>query len=236
MGRRPPPPSELVEQQILRWQAAQRARRAAAQASGTPSERASPPPAVTVSREAWSQGTELAKRVAERLGFDLWDQELVHRVAEQAGVSRAMLEAIDEHRRGVIENLIGAVLHGEMLSEREYVAQLLAVIHAVAEHGRAVIVGRGAQFVLAPASVLRVRVVCPVEVRTENLARASGRGAAAAREEIARIDRERATFVRSAFDRDVADTAAYDLVVNTGWVSLDRGVDLVAAAYRAKFE
>jgi len=194
-----------------------------------------PRPVVTISREAGSKGTTLGRLVAEKLGFHLWDQELVQRVAEQSGASEALFAAVDERARGAIQDLLAGILMGDAGTETEYQASLLRVIHAIGQHGSAVIVGRGAQFVLDPGRVLRVRVVGPIESRTRELAAARGISEREARVEVERIDRERLGFIRHHFHRNAADPSAYDLMVNADAIVPTRAVDIVVAAYEAKF-
>lgn len=219
---------DLVEQQVQRWMAEQQRRH----------ERAfpePPPPVVTVSREAGVNGTGLARRVADELGFRCWDQELVHRVAEQSGAPEVLLRAVDEHARNAIEDLLAGILMGDKSTETEYLAQLMRVIHAISEHGSAVIVGRGAQYVLAPEGALRVRVVAPLEARVRMMAAARKLPEDRARAEVERLDRERHGFIRHHYHRDAADPSSYDLVVNAATLPLEAAAHVVASAYRAKF-
>jgi cytidylate kinase len=220
---------DLVEQQVKRWMTEEKSRRAQSDVA------APVRPVITISREAGSNGTLLGRLVAEKMGFRLWDQELVQRVAEQSHASEALFAALDEHARGAIQELLAASLMGDAGTEAEYVQRLLRVVHAIAQHGSAVVVGRGAQFVLDPERVLRVRVVGPIESRarelaaTRNLSERDGRG------EVERIDRERHAFVRHHFHRSSADPSAYDLVINSVSIPPARAVGVVMAAYEAKF-
>jgi cytidylate kinase len=52
---------------------------------------------------------------------------------------------------------------------------------------------------------------------------------------IEKTDGEREEFIRAAFGRDVTDPTAYDLLVNTGRLSLEQAAETIVAAYRAKF-
>jgi cytidylate kinase len=220
---------DLVEQRVQQWMAEQRRRSNERPAT-------EPPRAViTISRQAGTDGTELARAVAEALGFQLWDQELVQRVAEQTGAPEVLLRAVDERARSAIQELLAGILMGDAATEGEYFAQLMRVFHALAHHGAAVIVGRGAQFVFAPERALRVRVVAPLEVRLRKLASSRKLSDAAAHSELEKIDRERLHFVRNHYHRDASDPSAYDLVVNVGSMSPRVAVEVIVAAYRAKF-
>jgi cytidylate kinase len=220
---------DLVEQRVQQWMAEQR-RRAAEHPVAEPSR-----PVITISRQAGTDGAELARAVAEALGFQLWDQELVQRVAERTGAPEALLRSVDERARSAIEDLLAGILMGDVSTQGEYLTQLMRVIHTLAHHGSAVIVGRGAQFVLAPERALRVRVVSPLDVRLRRLASSSGLSEAAAQSELEKIDRERLHFVRRHYKRDASDPSAYDLVVNVGTMSASAAGAVIVGAYRAKF-
>jgi cytidylate kinase len=229
MERGPRSVNEMVEYQVQRWLAEQQRR---------VEERRSlerRPPIITISREAGALGTTLGRAVAEQLGFRLWDQELVQRIAEQSGASEALFRAVDEHARNAIEDLLAGILMGDSFTEKEYVAQLMRVVHAIAQHGSAVVVGRGAQFVLTPDAALRVRVIGPIETRVRNLAAARGLSEREARAEVDRIDRERLAFIRHHYQKDADDPHAYDLVINSATIPLEQAASLVVSAYHAKF-
>lgn len=221
---------QLVDEQVKRWLAEQAKRKAQPRVTPEP-----PKPLVTISREAGANGTSLGRAVARKLGFELWDQELVQRVAAEKGAPEALFAAVDEHARSRIQDLLAGILMGDVGTETEYLASLGRVIHSIAEHGSAVIVGRGAHYVLAPAEALRVRVVAPLEDRVRVIAGTRGLGDREARAEVERIDHERLAFNRHHYGRNAADPVAYDIVVNTGSFPLDAAADVVVGAYRAKF-
>jgi cytidylate kinase len=231
MSSEPSPRSltAIVDEQILRWRVEQ-ARRAREQPA-----RESVRPIVTISRQAGSRGTELGRHVSESLGFRFWDQELVHRIAEQLDAPEAMLRAVDEHPRGRLADLLSGIFMGDRSTEEQYFAQLVRLIGSLAERGSSVVVGRGAQFVAGAESALRVRVVAPFDVRVHNVAAQRGIRDAEASAEVDRLDRERLAFMRKHYDRDVTDPAAYDLLINSATLPMDSAVEVVLAAYRAKF-
>jgi cytidylate kinase len=219
----------IVDEQINRWRMEQ-ARRAREQPAP---ERVKP--IVTISRQAGSRGTDLGRHLAEALGFRFWDQELVHSIAEQLGAPEAMLRAVDEHPRGRLADLLSGILMGDRSTEEEYFAQLVRLVGSLVERGSSVIVGRGAHFVVDPAMALRVRVVAPLDMRVHTLAAQRGIRDGEARAEVERLDRERLAFMRQHYDRDVTDPSAYDLLVNSATLPMETAVEIVVAAYRAKF-
>lgn len=192
-------------------------------------------PVITVSREFGARGEFLAHTIGERIGFTVWDGELVHAVADQTGANEAVLRSLDEHRRRVIEDSIEGALLGGQYMESEYLRRLMKVMHAIASHGRAIVVGRGAEYILDPKSILRLRVVCPFEERARGYGIRQRIGETEARHRLEKEDAERTAFIRQNFSRKLSSAADFDLVVNTGSLPIEKLVGVVLGAYEAKF-
>jgi cytidylate kinase len=177
----------------------------------------------------------VARAAAGRLGFNCWDQELMHAIAEHAHLPETMFQSLDEHRRDTISELISIFGPTHKPTMSDYMRELLRVIHTVSAHGSAIIVGRGAQYVLSAEEALRVRIVCPLEMRVHGLAQRNDMSESAARNEIERVEADRREFIRQNYHTDIADSSAYDLVINTGHLSVEVAADLLASAYWARF-
>jgi cytidylate kinase len=216
----------IVENQVRRWAFNNQKR-----ASGALPEHW---PVVTISRECGTQGTALGRRVAERLGFSCWDSEIVTEIARLLHTDETTVAAFDEHTRGAIEDLIGSSIFQNIMSA-DYAVNVRRVIDSIARRGSAVIVGRGAQFIVDPNRALRVRLVAPFEHRVREVETLNGIASEAAKRIIESGDKERAAFVRQITEQNVADPAQYDVVINTGIYEGERADALVLMAYLAKF-
>ena len=115
--------------------------------------------------------------------------------------------------------------------ESDYLWLVVRTIATLGEQGMAVILGRGAPFVLGPDRALRVLVVSCRARRAERLARRHGLPPAEALRRLAREDEKRREFL-SQFKVDPDDPALYDLVVNTETLGVDGCVTLVVDALR----
>lgn len=217
----------IVEEQVRRWTLVQQQRKAA--------EKAQPWPLITVSRQFGSLGAAIGKRVAELTGFSCWDQEVVHAIARQTGAPERLVALLDERARDAIDDLITATLRVVRGEEQEYTQQLARIVHTLERSGAAVIVGRGAQFILAPDRALKVRVVAPFDRRVEGYAKRQGISVAESERVTRETERDRLAYARQRFDKDVTDPVHYDLVLNTGFLSVDQAAELIVAAYRIKF-
>lgn len=226
MDRTPRSVNALVESQVQRW-LADRPKK---------SEGSRPPPVITISREFGARGGAMGKLVAQRLGFSYWNRELLAAIAAHAHVDASVMAPFDEHHpSAIVDTVRGMMPAGASPSQADYARELRAVAGDIVERGAAVLVGRGVGFLVDGTRALRVRVVCPLPQRIEELARREGVSAAEARAMIDEADRDRRAYVRDLFAREVDEVAAYDLWVSTAGLSLEAGADVIAAAYRGKF-
>ena len=191
-------------------------------------------PYITFSRVYGSGGLEISKRVAERLGWQHFDRQIVEHIAGEAHSREALVKMFDEHVRSAMETWVHNLLTSETLDDSHYFGHLVRVVNAIATHGKAVIIGRGANFILPPEPGLRVRVIAPLQLRIQNFVRDRGISREEAEHEIAQRDAEQIEFIRRHFHRDSSDPFAYDLILNTAQMNIVDAVEVVARAAEAK--
>jgi cytidylate kinase len=122
-----------------------------------------------------------------------------------------------------------------MLGPSDYFRELTHVVHAISRDGKAVIVGRGVHLLLDPATLLRVRVVAPIEVRARGLMERRRIDERAARVAIEEADRDRRDFIRDHYNQDIDDPTGYDLWLNLGSLTLEGAAETVVSAFRSRF-
>jgi hypothetical protein len=224
----PLPAAELAERQgrfreVRRLSEQETTRRAVAEG-----------PWIAISRELGSGGGELARLLGEALDWHVYDRELLTAVAAETHNNAFELERFDEKGvREVGEYIAPLILHDDPGQARVLIG-LRHVIHRIGREGKAVFVGRGANFVLHPAGGLRVRTVGTPAQRAEALARAGGIAVHEARRRVAESDAAQREFVRQAFQREIEDPAAYDLVLNPLALGLPAASAAILAAARVK--
>lgn len=180
---------------------------------------------IAMTQEMGSLGKDVALGVADAFGLTQVRDEISEHVARR----------LDKH-----DSAIGRYLEGKAgLRERVGMnRRSLAIVSAeeVYEHaltGNVLIRGWGAVYLLAPiAHVLRVRVCAPFERRVEWLMERLDCDQRFAEEEIRRSDAARAANVRRWFDKSFGDPLDYDLVLNTGRVSVESGIETVKSMVR----
>ncbi len=202
--------------------------------------------AITISREYGSGGGEIAARLAKRLGWQLVDHEVVVQVAQHLGCSVEEAAAYDERAEGLVTRILNTlqvvppptpvmVPVQLTIDSRTYNEARRRIIYGAVTAGNVVIVGRGAQVLLArKRNVLHVRVVAPLEQRVAYVMQREGLSQAQARARIQLKDRDRIRYLQAEHHQDPQDAHLYDLVVNTSVLDLDSVVDLICLALERK--
>lgn len=205
--------------------------------------------AITIARQYGSGGGEIADRLAHHLNWHLIDHELVARVARELGIPEQQAEEQDEYAKGLVARIlsqfvstvpVGAtpviqVAPADQPDETRYQETLRHVVESAADSGRAVIVGRASQVILANRrDVLHVFIVAPLPARIAYVVQRENLDAARARERIQLKDHDRSRYVQTVYHRDGNDPVLYDLVINTGVLSLDQAVELIRQALEDK--
>jgi len=185
---------------------------------------------IAFSREAGTYGAAIARAVGNRLGWPVYDRELLQRIADDLGVHQTLLESVDEKEVGWLRECLESFSSAPTVSEYAYKRRLIETLLSLAAHGECVVVGRGATKVLPAATTLRVRIVAPLEYRIEAVSREHGISREQAARQVEATDRERRRFTQDHFHFDPADPTYYDLVLNVARFSLDECADLVIAA------
>lgn len=214
---------ELVERQVRRWSVESRA------------EGARRHPCIALSRQPGSGATELGHRVAERIGYGFFGIEIVDQIAREQGISRRLVEGLDEHVRTGIERFVADSFRNASFTESDYLRHVVRTIATLGERGGAVILGRGATSILQPELALRVLITAPVDARVARLRRVRKLDEGAAKSAIQQEDDERRTFLRHHFGVDPDDPSLYDVCLNTESFGLDAAGVLIVEALRLRF-
>ena len=182
---------------------------------------------ITFSREPHSGTQDLARLLAERLGYRyVGVDELTRAVTARSGVERPPQTSENEGRALSLWEQLGEQLTGD---REAYTTALRAVTTDLAAADNVVIVGHGAGLFLSDVrTAVRVFVVAPIEDR---VARLIAEGVEAdpdqARRLIEQRDRDSAEYIRHAFGIDWLDPHHWDLVINTGRADSRAALDML---------
>lgn len=180
---------------------------------------------VTIEREYGSGAAQIARQLASRLGWKLWDQELTQEIARVANVDCSAVSMCEERVDTTFQRLVKVFWRGSYEPSAPLVHQPFGpdrmveigeqVMRKIAEEGRSVIVGRGAPYFLRQRpDTFHVFLYAP---RAEKLRRIQqlGKHLKDAEDLVDTVDRERILFVKHYFGADWPTRSLYHVMLNT---------------------
>ena len=186
---------------------------------------------IAISRGTFSGGSELAERVAARLGYQCLSRETnIEAAAKEYGVSVEQLTAEMDKRPSFWHRVMG-----------QRTAYLTLVRAALCEHargGKLVYHGHLGHLLLPGIShVIGVRVIADLGFRLTTVMQQQNLGQKEALAHIEKVDRDRRQWIRFLFDVDWDDPRLHDLVLNLSRMSLDTACEAIAhLAERPEFK
>ena len=191
-------------------------------------------PYVIISREKGAGGNAVALFVGKRLGWQVFDIEIVDEIAKKAHIRRQLIESLDERDQASIQDMIGQLMNLQEIDTSGYLDYLKQVVLTLGHQGNVVIIGHAARFILPVQFGLSVRMIAPIEVRIRRIADKARLSLKAARVEVERTDRERVKSVRRHFGHDVSDPLSHDLIINTDALGVEAAAEVVVTALQQK--
>jgi cytidylate kinase len=210
---------QLVEEQLQKWNLRDKERAKAGIKAG---------PVITISREPGCGGTAIAKYLAQQLDLDLFGGQIIQKVAESVEMSEKVINSLDEKEMTKRDDWLTALFETRHLWPDRYLYHLTKVIGTIGRCGNAVILGRGANYILPQDHTFRVRFIAPMDVKLKNVMRTTPEEA---EQYILKTESERRAFIRQYFHTDLTDPGHYDMIVNMGKIPIDGAVDAVKAAF-----
>ncbi len=214
------PIHKLIDEQVKRWEMEKKEEKPIQEAINT----------ITISRESGSQGYAVANQLCRETGFDLFHHEIVDAMVETSKNDRVLLETLDERSMNIVDDIVSNFVNEYHLWTDDYTKILLQILTTIGNHGNAVILGRGANCVLHNQNSLRVRIVAPVTDRCDYIQRNQDLNHDDALKYMVSTDANRSAFVKRYFNGDATDPSNYDLILNTGTLSVKKAVQVIQCA------
>ena len=181
---------------------------------------------ITIDREFGSGAADIARKLAERLRWQLWDQKLTEEIARRLDCDCRAVEELSERKDPLYYRLFKAFLRGSFegtlnaprlgMVDADCIRQVAdQVVTMAAKTGNSVIVGRGSAFFLRDRSdAFHVFVYAPFEAKVWRL-RTEGRSEKEAIELAETVDRDRAAYIKQYFDIEWPARHFFHLMVNS---------------------
>jgi cytidylate kinase len=181
---------------------------------------------ITIEREYGSGGADIAKKLAGRLGWKLWDQLLTNEIARFMECDCGVVEKHEEKRDPLFYRLIKGFMRGSYegsvnaphikIADTDCIREVAEkVVKNAAEEGECVIVGRGSAYYLqGRADAFHVFVYAAFDDKVRRLM-AQGKSQSDAVHLAQTVDQDRAAFIKQYFGVDWPDRSKFHLMVNS---------------------
>lgn len=194
---------------------------------------------ITISRQFGSGGRELGKRLADALGWDYYDREIIERLAEEDGLDEEYVSRVlNNHEWAGIQltykNTFSQMTHPSgmktsiLLRQRE-------IIEDIAKAGNdCIIVGRDADIILSDYKPLRIFVCADMQARIDRCMRHEEKKESGKLSEkeiarnIKRIDKGRSQVREMLTGKEWGDATSFDVTLNTAGCEIKNLVPAMA--------
>jgi cytidylate kinase len=194
---------------------------------------------ITISRQFGAGGRTLGEMVAERLGYEFYDNEVIQMVSIHAKVSADSVDALEKATGGTFKKIIADIVpkglrdlivsrKQETIDEEIYVDILQKIITEIADDGNAIIIGRGSQYILKDhENTFHVLVIAEGKDREKFLEEKYELTHEQALLAVSQDDRRRANLYRKFGVSDYDQPDRYHLVLNTSKLDFDSACELI---------
>lgn len=183
---------------------------------------------ITISFGMGTDGRRIARRVADTLNLELFDDQKIQEILVSLGVRTEDIKELDEKEPGFFDRLLSR-------KPDIYSRCLDSAVYSVAQKGDGVIVGHGSQTLLQDfGCALHVLINNDEEHRIRYLMEQEGMGREAAEKMIRKSDSTIKGFFRFAYQREWDDPTIYDMVINTEKMGNETAASLIIEAARSQ--
>lgn len=179
---------------------------------------------ITIGREFGSGGRELGRRLAEELGIEYYDREILTQIAKHTSLAEEYIQNVVERQpHSLLPITIGrsfAYVEDYAFKQAQAVYQAQSeIIRELAEKSDCVIIGRCADYILREQKPLRIFVYADLESRIARCMdrRSEGENLTEKdlKKQILAMDKNRARYYEFYTGTKWGDKVNYDLCINT---------------------
>lgn len=191
---------------------------------------------ITIGRQYGSGGRELGEKLAQKLGYKFYDQELVEMAAEKSNMHSSILHQADEKAS---KSLLYSIVTGmdsrfinpyyELPINDKLFIEQSNIIKSLGKDGDCVIVGRCADYVIETAQMdsIDLFIYASMEHKIERIASKYDLSPEKAKDKIKKVEKGRKAYYNYYSNKEWGNIANYDLLIDTSHISIDDAVDVV---------
>jgi cytidylate kinase len=201
---------------------------------------------ISISRQFGAGGKYLSERLSERFNYKFADEELVARIAKEAGVSDEWVKVTEREglkgSKGFVSSLFSSRFIGNLLGssggsgdEAGMVELFKTLVPEIASRDNVIFLGRGSQFLLqSNRDTIKVLLVATYDFRIKFMMEHYNLTRSDAEDAVKEWETNRLSFLRQLTDKDPNDPSIYDLTINTSVVRPHWAVAMVVELIQAR--
>ncbi len=175
---------------------------------------------ITISRGSYSRGVEVAKKVAEKLGYECISRDVLIEASKEFNIPEIKLVRAIHDAPSVLERFT--------YGKEKYVAFIQAAILRHLKNDNAVYCGlAGHFFVKDIPHVLKVRIIADFDDRVREEMKREGISKKEAARLLKKDDEERRKWSKALYGIDTWDPSLYDLVIHIKKITVDDAVSII---------
>ncbi len=190
---------------------------------------------ITIGREFGAEGHEIGKKLGERIGFELYDKDMLALAAQKSGIDIKVLAPSDETYYGhALSPYLTIGRLSPSMGDKLFKLQT-DIINDLAVKGSCIIVGRLADYILRDnPNCIKAFIYAPFEKRVEIIKNKHSISEADAKKLVKRMDNERRNYYTYYSNGKWDRKEGKDILLNRATFGVDGCVDILEAMVRAR--
>lgn len=182
---------------------------------------------ITISREFGSGGRYIGKHLAEKLGYEFYDRDLISKVIDRTLLPESLVVAYNETLQK--DKMVSNFYFSDTSVNDTIIQAQKKIIYELAEKGNCIIVGRCANIYLKEWDhVLNVFIESDKTARLNRIAELHDCNLEEAQRLMNEYDKKRRLYYQYSTNHTWGDRKDYDIVLNSNKIGLDLCVDVLA--------
>jgi len=180
---------------------------------------------ITISRDSYSHGEEIAEKVAEKLGFECIGPEIIQHACDSLDFPFSKIKKALHDSPTFLEHIAA--------KKEKCIALFRAVFFEYMRHDNIVYHGLAGHIFLADVpNVVKVRVIADFDDRIREEMHRENLTYADAKKKLVQEDKERTRWTKYLYGKNNHDPRLYDLYLNLHNISLDAAVEIIVGMTR----
>ena len=186
---------------------------------------------ITISRQYGSGGHEIGKKLAKKLEIPFYDHNLIYLAAKESSLDKELFENFEKSGVGTIRYDLSMGVSNDYSLEEQVFNYQSDVIRKVAKKGPCIIVGRCADYVLKEnKNILKVFIYSSIDNRKSRIEKVYKEDSKA----LEKMDKQRSSYYNFFTKQKYGEVENYDICLDSGYLGIDKCVDIISDIYRKK--